>query len=44
MIQEFGQNDWELVNAVPEPKNVWWDITRIVVSTGEDFVAPPSSA
>ena len=30
------------VNAIPEPKEVWNDIGRIIVRTGEDMQEPPS--
>ena len=41
MIQQFGPNDWDAAEAIPEPKHVWWDIDRIVVYTGEDIPPPP---
>lgn len=27
------------IDAIPDPKHIWWDITRIVVTTGIDM--PP---
>jgi hypothetical protein len=28
--------------AIPDPKQIWWDIDRIVVRTGTDIQIPPS--
>lgn len=41
MILEFTTDQQAEVDAVPEPKHVWWDITRIVVYTEGDIPPPP---
>ena len=43
MIQEFTPDQQAQVDAIPEPKRVWWDITRIVVYTGEDIPPKPAN-
>lgn len=43
MIKIFGTDQQALVDAVPEPKHVWWDIDQIVVYTGDDIPPPPKS-
>lgn len=43
MIYEFGPDDHESVDAIPDPKHVWWDIDRLVVFTGDD-IPPPSNS
>lgn len=34
-------NAEEQIDAIPDPKHVWRDISRIVVSTGDDMPPPP---
>jgi len=46
MIHEFTVDQQDLVDAITEPKHVWYDLGRIVVFTGSDMpiVVNPSLA
>lgn len=37
MIQEFEPQDFATVDAISEPKHVWWNIDKIIVYTGDDI-------
>lgn len=39
MIIELGPDEMDKAQEIPDPKHIWWDITHIVVYTGEDVPA-----
>ncbi len=44
MIYEFTDMKTAQAQAdsIPQPKSVWWDISRIVVRTGDDIPKDPT--